>query len=116
MLIFETPVFAITTNDWLLILGHSVATVFLVTTYNLSTVICGLIISSLICSLEIPTGIFLQWTLFADIQKQQMNGIDIVGGVLVLIAVIMVPIHQFYEERKTHRNENTEQIQILQEK
>ena len=44
-----------------------------------------------------------------------MNGIDIVG-VLVLIAVIMVPIYQFYQERKLHDKENVEEIQILNEK
>ena len=114
MLIFEDPVWSISTTDWLRVTAHSLACALGLTMNSLSTIICGVIISSLISSLTIPTGIFLQWTASASIQKQKTNGVDILGGLLVLFAVILVPGYQFYKERQEREKKTDEAIKIIE--
>ena len=48
-------------------------------------------VASFLFTLEIPTGILLQFTIFTGVQKQKTSGLDILGGALVFIAVCLIP-------------------------
>ena len=73
-------------------------------------------VASFLFTLEIPTGIILQFTIFAGVQKQNTNGLDIVGGVLVFIAVCLIPGYTAIQNKigKQKQGKMTESKKLLE--
>ena len=99
MFLLETPTFSLTIPEWVLVFGHSISGAIYITSANFAPIISSMIVSSLIFSLEIPATIFLQFTIFSGIQKQQTNGLDILGGCLILVAVTALPCVELLQEK-----------------
>ena len=71
--------------------GHSVSAAIYETSANYIPILTSMVVTSFIFSLEIPSAMLLQFTIFSSIQKEHTNGLDILGGCLILVAVMTVP-------------------------
>ena len=116
MLSFETIVIDLTIKEVFLVLGHSVLTgIGLVAHY---AAICkgDVNVVCILLTAEIPMKVFVQFLIFPDMQIVHTNWLDIFGAALVVIATILLPLHEIFKDKCSTYNNNNEEYMLLESK
>ena len=114
MFLLEHPNFSATATESIWITVHSFSAVVAAITTLHAPLVGGMILTSIILSMEIPMKILLQFTVFASIQKMNTGVMDIFGGLMILLAVLLLPVNEFIQlKREKH---DPEYKSILPEK
>ena len=101
MICFEEIVISLSLYEIFLVLGHSILIgIGLVSHY---VAICEGEINfvCIVFNAEIPMKVIVQFLIFPDMQIVQTNWLDIVGAMLVIIATILLPLHEILKNKLT---------------
>ena len=111
MCIFEDLVLIMNLYDFLNICGHAIFVGLGLITFYIAVSYGDVTLLSIVLTSDIPIRVVMQFVMFSDLQPEQTGWVDVLGAMLVALAVSILPISQLiarYRDKTGAKNEPSE--------